>query len=251
MTSQPPILQLTGVTKNFGGLQALKDVNLRVEGGDLRGIIGPNGAGKTTLFNVVSGELKPSSGKVYLRGEDVSGLPPHAICRKGLSRTFQLTRIFPEMTVYDSIWAGANSRARHPWNPVSRARRLVHIERETLDLCKLIGLDDKKDELAVNLSYGDQKVLEMAMALSTKPSVLLLDEPTQGVGPKEADTIVEVVKKLSERMTVVLIEHTIDVVMRLCKTVTVLIEGRVLAEGIPGAISANKEVQRVYLGEEI
>jgi branched-chain amino acid transport system ATP-binding protein len=251
MTSQPPILQLTGVTKNFGGLQALKDVNLRVEGGDLRGIIGPNGAGKTTLFNVVSGELKPSSGKVYLRGEDVSGLPPHAICRKGLSRTFQLTRIFPELTVYDSIWAGANSRARHPWNPVSSARRLVHIERETLDLCKLIGLDDKKDELAVNLSYGDQKVLEMAMALSTKPSVLLLDEPTQGVGPKEADTIVEVVKKLSERMTIVLIEHTIDVVMRLCKTVTVLTEGRVLAEGTPGAISANKEVQRVYLGEEI
>ncbi|MBP1742451.1 MAG: amino acid transporter ATP-binding protein [Deltaproteobacteria bacterium] len=251
MVSQAPILHLDGVTKNFGGLQALKDVNLRIEAGDLRGIIGPNGAGKTTLFNVVTGEFKPSAGKVFLRGEDISGLPPYAICRKGLSRTFQLTRIFPEMTVYDSIWAGANSKARHPWNPVSRAHRLEHIERETLEICKLIGLEEKKDELAVNLSYGDQKVLEMAMALSTKPSVLLLDEPTQGVGGKEVDTIVEVVKKLSEKMTIVLIEHTIDVVMQLCRTVTVLTEGQVFAEGTPEEISANREVQRVYLGEEI
>jgi branched-chain amino acid transport system ATP-binding protein len=251
MASQTPILQLTGVTRNFGGLQALKDVSLRIEEGDLRGIIGPNGAGKTTLFNVVTGELKPTSGKVYLRGEDISRLPPYAICRRGLSRTFQLTRIFPEMTVYDSVWAGANSKARHPWNPVSSARRLEHIEKETLELCKLVGLEDEKDELAVNLSYGDQKVLEMAMALSTQPSVLLLDEPTQGVGPKEVDTIIEVVKKLSERMTIVLIEHTIDVVMTLCKTVTVLTEGQVFAEGTPEEISANKEVQRIYLGEEI
>ena len=251
MVSQAPILHLDGVTKNFGGLQALKDVNLRIEAGDLRGIIGPNGAGKTTLFNVVTGEFKPSAGKVFLRGEDISGLPPYAICRKGLSRTFQLTRIFPEMTVYDSIWAGANSKAKHPWNPVSRAHRLEHIERETLEICKLIGLEEKKDELAVNLSYGDQKVLEMAMALSTKPSVLLLDEPTQGVGGKEVDTIVEVVKKLSEKMTIVLIEHTIDVVMQLCRTVTVLTEGQVFAEGTPEEISANREVQRVYLGEEI
>ena len=251
MVSQAPILHLDGVTKNFGGLQALKDVNLRIEEGDLRGIIGPNGAGKTTLFNVVTGEFKPSAGKVYLRGENISGLPPYAICRKGLSRTFQLTRIFPEMTVYDSIWAGANSKARHPWNPVSKAHGLEHIERETLEICKLIGLEEKKDELAVNLSYGDQKVLEMAMALSTKPSVLLLDEPTQGVGGKEVDTIVEVVKKLSEKMTIVLIEHTIDVVMQLCRTVTVLTEGQVFAEGTPEEISANREVQRVYLGEEI
>lgn len=251
MASQTPILQLAGVARNFGGLQALKDVNLRIEQGDLRGIIGPNGAGKTTLFNVVTGEFKPSSGKVYLRGEDISGLPPYTICRKGLSRTFQLTRIFPEMTVYDSIWAGANSKARHPWNPVSSAHRLEQIERETLEICKLIGLEEKKKELAVNLSYGDQKVLEIAMALSTKPSVLLLDEPTQGVGGKEVDMIVEVVKKLSEKMTIVLIEHTIDVVMQLCKTVTVLTEGHVFAEGTPEVISADKEVQRVYLGEEI
>jgi len=251
MASQTPILQLAGVTRNFGGLQALKDVNLRIEQGDLRGIIGPNGAGKTTLFNVVTGEFKPSSGKVYLRGEDISGLPPYTICRKGLSRTFQLTRIFPEMTVYDSIWAGANSKASHPWNPGSSARHLKHIEMETLEICKLIGLEEKKDELAVNLSYGDQKVLEIAMALSTKPSVLLLDEPTQGVGGKEVDMIVEVVKKLSEKMTIMLIEHTIDVVMQVCKTVTVLTEGHVFAEGTPQEISANKEVQRVYLGEEI
>ena len=245
------ILQVRGLSKRFGGLVALESVDMDILHSEILGIIGPNGAGKTTLFNVVTGEFKPSSGKVYLRGEDISGLPPYTICRKGLSRTFQLTRIFPEMTVYDSIWAGANSKARHPWNPVSSAHRLEQIERETLEICKLIGLEEKKEELAVNLSYGDQKVLEIAMALSTKPSVLLLDEPTQGVGGKEVDMIVEVVKKLSEKMTIVLIEHTIDVVMQLCKTVTVLTEGHVFAEGTPEVISADKEVQRVYLGEEI
>jgi branched-chain amino acid transport system ATP-binding protein len=248
MASQTPILQLAGVTRTFGGLQALKDVNLRIEEGDLRGIIGPNGAGKTTLFNVVTGEFKPSAGKVFLRG-NISGLPPYNL-PQGLSRLFSSPH-FPEMTVYDSIWAGANSKARHPWNPVSSAQRLKHVEEETLEICKLIGLEQKKDELAANLSYGDQKVLEIAMALSTKPSVLLLDEPTQGVGGKEVDMIVEVVKKLSEKMTIVLIEHTIDVVMQLCRTVTVLTEGQVFAEGTPEEISANREVQRVYLGEEI
>jgi len=136
------------------------------------------------------------------------------------------------MTVYDSIWAGPTARPAS-WNPVSSAHRLEQIERETLEICKLIGLEEKKNELAVNLSYGDQKVLEIAMALSTKPSVLLLDEPTQGVGGKEVDMIVEVVKKLSEKMTIVLIEHTIDVVMQLCKTVTVLTEDTFLPKAHP------------------
>jgi branched-chain amino acid transport system ATP-binding protein len=246
-----PILELSGVTKNFGGLQALKDVHLRIEEGDVRGIIGPNGAGKTTLFDVITGEITPSGGKIFLGGEDISGLPPHVICRKGLSRTFQLTKTFPQMTIYDSIWVGANSKSPRPWAPVSRTGHAERIHQETMAICRLVGIEAKKDELAAGLSYGDQKVLEIAMALSTKPSVLLLDEPTQGVGPGEVDTILEVVRKLSARMTVVLIEHTIEVVMKLCRRVTVLHQGQVLAEGTPEEIRGNREVQRIYLGEEM
>ena len=155
--------------------------------GEVRGIIGPNGAGKTTLFNVITGELKPSSGRIFLKGEDVTDLPPYAICRKGLSRTFQLTLVFPEMTVLESVWIGVNSRSRHPWNPVAVAGKIGGAGEKTEELCQRVGLWEKRNELACNLSYGDQKVLEIAMALSTEPSVLLLDEPTQGVSPKETD----------------------------------------------------------------
>lgn len=247
---KPPLLKLVGVGKNFGGLMALHDVNLCIPEGDLRGIIGPNGAGKSTLFNVITGECSPTRGDIYLKGENISDLPSHAICRKGISRTFQLTMTFPEMTVYESIWVGANSRSQRPWNPFLRAENLDQIEQETIDICNLLGLSDKKDVFAINLSYGDQKVLEMAMALSTKPSILLLDEPTQGVGPKEVDTIIDAIKKVSSKITVVLIEHTIDVVMQLCKTVTMLAEGSVFAEGTPAEISDNRDVQRIYLGVE-
>jgi ABC-type branched-subunit amino acid transport system ATPase component len=258
MASQTPILQLAGVTRNFGGLQALKDVNLRIEQGDLRGIIGPNGAGKITLFNVITGEFKSSSGKVYLRGEDISGLPPYTICRRGLSWTFQLTRIFPEMTVYDSIWAGANSKASRPWNPVSSARHLKHIEKETLEICKLIGLEDKKGELAVNLSYGDQKVLEnvfslfpvlkerlkqkaetlsggeqqslaIGRALLTQPDILVLDEPTTGLMPIIVSNLKDILRRLnSSGMTILLVEEEVPFALSLADRLYFMTKGKVV-----------------------
>jgi branched-chain amino acid transport system ATP-binding protein len=249
MASGNKLLETVSVTMRFGGLTALDNVTYSIQEGEVRGIIGPNGAGKTTLFNVITGELKPTSGKIFLRGKDITRFTPHLICQEGLSRTFQLTFIFPEMTVYDSIWVGVNSRARRPWNPVILAHQAADLSQKAQEICHLVGLDEKMNELASNLSYGDQKILEIAMALSTQPSILLLDEPTQGVSPKETDNISEVIEKLSKKMTIILIEHSMDVVLRLCNIITVLNEGRVVAEGSPDEISKNEEVQRVYLGE--
>jgi len=237
------------VTKRFGGLTALDSVSYSIKEGEVRGIIGPNGAGKTTFFNVMTGELKPTSGKILLKGEDITDLTPYRICKKGLSRTFQLTLIFPEMSVFDCIWIGVNSRTRYPWNPAVLAERISDVREKTEAICQRVGLWEKQGELACNLSYGDQKVLEIAMALSTEPSLLLLDEPTQGVSPKETETILDVIERLSKHMTIVLIEHSMDVVLRLCHVITVLSEGRVIAEGPPEEVSKNEEVQRIYLGE--
>jgi branched-chain amino acid transport system ATP-binding protein len=249
MDNRHILLETVSVTKRFGGLTALDSVSLSVREREVRGIIGPNGAGKTTLFNVMTGELTPTSGKIFLKGEEITGLPPYAICRKGLSRTFQLTLVFPEMTVYDGVWVGVNSRSRRPWNPAVSVGSIAHAREKTEEICRRMGIWDRRNELACNLSYGDQKVLEIAMGLSTDPSVLLLDEPTQGVSPRETDTIMEVVEKLSRQMTIVLIEHSMDVVIRLCQVITVLGEGRVIAEGTLHEVSRNKEVQRIYLGE--
>ncbi len=249
MAPDHPLLETVSVTMCFGGLTALDQVTYAIREGEVRGIIGPNGAGKTTLFNVITGELKPTSGKIFLRGEEITHLPPHRICQKGLSRTFQLTLIFPEMTVYDSIWVGVNATAKKPWNPVLLAHKVSDLSQKAHEICHLVGLEEKMNELVCNLTYGDQKILEMAMALSTQPSVLLLDEPTQGVSPKETDHIIQVVERLSKNITIILIEHSMDVVLRLCHRITVLNEGRVVAEGSPDEISKNEEVQRIYLGE--
>ena len=216
MVEKKVLLETASVTKRFGGLTALDGVSTSVKEGEVRGIIGPNGAGKTTLFNVITGELKPSSGKIFLKREDVTDLPPYAICRKGLSRTFQLTLVFPEMTVLESVWVGVNSRSRHPWNPVAVAGKIAEARKKTEEICQRVGLWEKRNELAFNLSYGDQKVLEIAMALSTEPSVPPSGRADPGSQPEETDTISGVVERLSKRMTIVLIEHSMDVVLRLC-----------------------------------
>ncbi|HMK65627.1 MAG TPA: ABC transporter ATP-binding protein [Thermodesulfobacteriota bacterium] len=246
-----PLLEVKGLSKHFGGLTAVDEVNYQVGSHEIRGIIGPNGAGKTTFFNVITGDLKPSAGKIFLKGEDITHLPAHKICRKGMSRTFQLTFIFPNMTVYDCVWVGLYSSKMKPGGLFfSSADRKGELARKTEEICRLVGLEDKIDTLASNLSYGDQKVLEIAMALSTDPIILLLDEPTQGVGPKETDDIVALIGRLSRSMSVVLIEHNIDIIMRICHTLTVFSFGRVIAEGDCRAVAMNEEVQRIYLGEE-
>src|SRR5208283_326644 len=162
MVDNGNLLELKDVSRHFGGLVALDRVSYRVKKGEIRGIIGPNGAGKTTLFNVITGELKPTGGRIYLKGEDITGLPPDIICRKGMSRTFQLTFIFPEMTVFECIWVGVYSRFRKPWNLLfSRADRSGTVAEKALQIIRTVGLEEKSDEMASNLSYGDQKVLEI------------------------------------------------------------------------------------------
>jgi branched-chain amino acid transport system ATP-binding protein len=252
MTVEVPLLETKGLSKHFGGITAVDEVSYRVGRNEIRGIIGPNGAGKTTFFNVITGDLKPSAGKIFLKGQDITGFPSHKICRKGMSRTFQLTFIFPNMTVYDCIWVGLYSRKISPGGLFfSSVERKVDLTDKTKEICRLVGLEDKIDELASNLSYGDQKVLEIAMALSTDPVILLLDEPTQGVGPKETDDIVALIGRLSQQMSIVLIEHNIDIIMRICHTLTVFSFGKVIAEGDCRTVALNEEVQRIYLGEEV
>jgi branched-chain amino acid transport system ATP-binding protein len=242
------LLETVGLTMSFGGLVALDDVNFSVGKGELRGIIGPNGAGKTTFFNVITGYLKPTKGKALLDGKDISGFPPNTISQRGISRTFQITNIFPEMTVYESIWAGVNSRTKQPWNPFARADTMGDISRKAEEICQLVGLSDKMNLISENLSHGDQRVLEIAIALSTDPILFLLDEPTQGVSPKEIDNMLEVIEKVSKITTTIMIEHDMNIALSLSKTITVFNEGRIIAGGSPSEISENEEVQRIYLG---
>lgn len=252
MGSNVNLLEVVGVSKQFGGLTAVDNVTYRVGMNEIKGIIGPNGAGKTTFFNIITGELKPTSGKIYIKGKDITNFPAHKICRIGMSRTFQLTFVFPDMTVFDCAWVGVYAKRRAPWNLFfSHIDRHGEIAKKTEEICVLVGLENKMEELASNLSYGDQKVLEIAMALSTDPMILLLDEPTQGVGPKEADDIVNLIGRLSKSMSVVLIEHNIDIIMRICHDITVLNFGKVIAEGSCKEIACNEEVQRIYLGDEM
>jgi len=242
------VLETVGLTRSFGGLTALDDVDFAVSKGELKGIIGPNGAGKTTLFNVITGYLKPTKGRVLLNGEDIGGLSPHVISQKGISRIFQITNIFPEMTVYESVWAGVNSRTKYPWNPFVRADTIGDISGKTEEICELTGLSEQMNAISANLSHGDHRVLEIALALSTDPILLLLDEPTQGVSPKEIDNLLKVIEKVSQITTAILIEHDMNIALSLSDTITVLNEGRVIAEGPPREISESEEVQRVYLG---
>lgn len=250
MVWEPYLLELCDVGKRFGGLTALEGVSFGVRRREVRGIIGPNGAGKTTLFHLITGELRPTSGKILMEGEDITGLRPYSICRKGIGRTFQLTLIFPEMTVLDCVWAGVNARSTGLWKRLLwGSRHKDDATRVAMEIIRQVGLEERAHELASNLSYGDQKVLEIAMALSTRPRILLLDEPTQGVGPQEAAEILRLIKKLSANTTIMLIEHDMNMIRGVCDIVTVLHFGRVIAEGTWTEISMNEEVQMIYLGE--
>jgi len=241
------ILETHGLTKRFGGLVAVDHVDFKLEEGELRAIIGPNGAGKSTFLNLISGRLKPTEGKVIFKGEDITGLPCHEITRKGIALSLQLVNIFPELTVFENIWIGAQMRFKHR-NPFVKAETPAPIRAKVEEICKMVGLYDKMDEVASNLSHGDQKLLDIGIALSTEPSLLLLDEPLAGLSRKEFAELTEVIRELSKSKTIILIEHNIDAVLKLARKITVLDRGKVIAEGSPVEISENVKVQEVYLG---
>jgi len=245
------LLKVNSVTKRFGNLVAVRDVSLAVEPGELRAIIGPNGAGKTTFFNLISGFFRPTTGTIAFDGRDVTALTAQKRVALGMARTFQITEIFPELTVFENVRiateVAAGFRLR-PW--LSRAEH-AEVQTRIEETLKLAALESKADRLVGELAHGDQRAAEIAMALALRPRLLLLDEPTAGMGDQETHDITRLIHRLhrDNKFTIVLIEHDMRVVFHLADKITVLDQGSVLAEGTPEQIAANETVQAAYLGK--
>jgi branched-chain amino acid transport system ATP-binding protein len=245
------LLETRGLGRAFGALQAVAGVSLTVEPGEVRAIIGPNGAGKTTLFHLISGLLAPTAGRVLFRGDDVTALPAPARCRRGISRTFQITSIFPELSVLENVRIAVQLRSGGNFQLVGgRATLAASEERARVSLDSL-GLLARAAEPASTLPHGDQRLLEIAMAVAQEPALLLLDEPTQGLSPEDTVATVAVVRQVARRqkLTILLVEHDMDVVFDLADRISVLHFGQLIAEGTPDQIRANADVQLAYLTE--
>ena len=240
------ILRTEGLTVRFGGLTALNNVNVAVRRGEIRAIIGPNGAGKSTFFNCLTGVIRPTGGRILFDGDDITGLPPDRISRKALARSYQITNIMPGATVLENVRIAAQSR-RHGWSLLRHHRTYADVLERARAVLVSVGLADKEDELASNLSHGEQRNLEIGIALATEPKLLCLDEPTAGMSVPETHATVELVRRIAADLTILIVEHDMEVVMGLASTITVLHYGEVLAEGAPAEIQANPRVQEVYL----
>ena len=245
-SASAPLLRTEGLTKRFGGLVAVNNVSIAVPRGQIRAIIGPNGAGKSTFFNCITGVLRPTSGRVLLDGDDVAGLPPNLISRRGIARSYQITNILPGATVLENVRIAAQSR-HHGWSLLRHHRSFADLMARSHAVLRDVGLDAKAEELAANLSHGEQRTLEIAIALATEPKLLCLDEPTAGMSVAETESTVELVRRIAHDLTIVIVEHDMEVVMGLAGAITVLHYGEVLAEGTPAEIQANPRVQEVYL----
>ena len=244
------LLETRGLGRAFGALQAVAGVSLAVEPGEVRAIIGPNGAGKTTLFHVISGLLTPTSGRVLFRGDDVTALPAPARCRRGISRTFQITSIFPELSVLENVRIAVQLRSGGNFRLVGGRATLEASEERARTSLDSLGLLDRAAEPASTLPHGDQRLLEIAMAVAQEPALLLLDEPTQGLSPEDTVATVAVIRQVArrQRLTILLVEHDMDVVFDLADRISVLHFGQLIAEGPPDQIRANADVQLAYLG---
>jgi branched-chain amino acid transport system ATP-binding protein len=247
------ILEVRNIVKSFGGLRALQDVTLSVEKGEIRAVIGPNGAGKSTLFNVMTGLLAPDSGNVVFDGEQIIGMPPHRIIRKGIGRSFQITNIFPRMSVFENVQVALFSHHGKSRNPLHLARKFTEIGEETIAILEQVGLAGKYDMSASILSHGDQKRLEIAISLASRPKLLMLDEPTAGMSRFESRETVSLLQRISREqgLTLIFTEHDMDIVFAISEKIMVLQQGAVIADGTPAEIKANPEVRKAYLGEEI
>jgi len=244
----PPLLAITALTRTFGALSALAGVSLSVTPKTRHAVIGPNGAGKTTLFNVITGQVPPSAGHVLFEGRLVTGLSPHAVARRGISRSFQRTNLFPKLTVLENLRLAAAADGRGSWSLFGRGDRLrAPLERAT-ETAEAIGLRDRLPATAGALSYGEQRQLEVGVALATRPKLLLLDEPTAGMSPEETQRMTRMLEGLPREVTLLIIEHDMDVVGSLADRVTVLHYGEVLTEGTFDHVKRDPRVYEVYLG---
>ena len=244
--ASPPILKTELLSVRFGGLSALSDVNFAVARDQVHAIIGPNGAGKSTFFNCLTGVLRPSRGRIVFDGDDITGLPSNAISQKGMARSYQITNILPSATVFENVRIAAQSR-RHGWNMFAHHSALTDINKKAEAALDSVGLLEKAEELASNLSHGQQRNLEIGIALATEPKLLCLDEPTAGMSQAETDETKALVRRIAKNLTILIVEHDMQVVMELCDRITVLNYGTILAEGTPAEIQENPKVLEVYL----
>src|SRR5207253_4164123 len=243
------LLVVQGLSKSFGGLRAVQDVNLTVHAGDRHAIIGPNGAGKSTVFNLITGRLKPDSGRVTFAGADITGKPPHRIAKAGIGRAFQITMIFPRLTVLQNLQYAMLAHRGYTVRPFGFANRMFRDE--AMDLLEAVGLGRYASLPAGQLSHGDQRAIELAISLALGSRLVLLDEPTAGMSAFETEKAMELVRRVAteKKLTLLFCEHDMDVVFGTALTITVMHLGRVLTEGTPDEVRANSEVQKVYLGE--
>jgi len=241
-----PVLRTEGLTIRFGGLTALNNVDFELRRGEIRAIIGPNGAGKSTFFNCLTGVLRPTSGRIVFNGTDIIGLPPNLISRAGIARSYQITNILANATALENVRIAAQSR-RHGWNMVRHYSKFRDVIDKSENVLASVGLAAKADELASNLSHGEQRNLEIGIALATEPTLLCLDEPTAGMSAAETDDTIQLVRRIAKDLTILIVEHDMPLVMGLADHITVLHYGAVLAEGTPAEIQSNPRVLEVYL----
>lgn len=243
-------LQLNSVCKNFGGFQVLKDIDIDLKGGARLAVIGPNGAGKTTLINIISGVLKPTTGRIELFGEDVTRLSPFLRARTGLARTFQILSLFPNLTVFESLLLSVMPVGSNQLSLLRPIKTHNHLYESSEKVMKEMGLWKKREMLVSNLSHGEQKLVEMAMSLSQAPKLMLLDEPMAGLSPAETTHISSTIRSLPQDVSLIIVEHNVDAALNLAERVVVLNQGMILAEGSPDEIRNDSRVREVYLGTE-
>jgi len=242
------VLQIKSLSKSFGGFKAVSNANLDVKKGEIVAVIGPNGAGKTTLFNLITGVLKPDSGTVLFKGLDITGLSPHIICKKGISRSFQVVNVFQRLSVFENVQVAVLSREGKTWNLFTPSKKLVR--EETDRILESVGLQEKANNISGALSHGDRKVLEIAMALGGNPEFLILDEPTAGMASEETVRCIELIKQLSEKMglTILFCEHDMELVFSISNRIMVMVRGATIIQGSCEDVRCNQAVQDAYLG---
>lgn len=242
------LFRTIGLSKDFGALRVLDGVNLEVQEGSLHSIVGPNGAGKTTLFNLISGFIKPTQGKVEFKGKDITHLPPYQMAHHGIRRSFQIITLFPELTALENIRLAIQAKGKEKFLFFKRAMDFKDFLVQSFDILRLLGLANKAEHKACELSYGEQRLLDIGVAMAGESTLLLLDEPTSGLDYDEVSRMGETIKNLTPKHTVILIEHRVDMVLSISDSITVLDFGRVIAQGPPDEIRKNEEVSRAYLG---
>jgi branched-chain amino acid transport system ATP-binding protein len=248
MATDNCILETTGLVKEFKGFRAVNDVNLRVQRGHIHALIGPNGAGKTTVFNLLTKFLIPTAGKILYNGHDITTEKPAQVARRGIVRSFQISATFPNLTVLDNVRIGlqrATGTSYHFWKPASSLNRL---DDRAMELLETVGLTEFADTMTVELAYGRKRALEIATTLATEPELMLLDEPTQGMGHEDVDRVTQLIKKVSANRTVLMVEHNMNVVASIADKISVLQRGQVIAEGPYATVSTNPQVLEAYMG---